>query len=213
MKKLICLLAGLFVLSGAAQATVLELTATDTGSMSATGTWNDDRLRAYYSGGYVDGFMKFDLSGIDNNSVINSITLTTFHEFGFSNPLNDPQVSLYHVDNDAWARGSSHPGLNNSVSGIHSGFPGGDGVAYDWMLDVTAFDWSADLTDNTLSLAMRNEKTSYSYVYWHGSDNPLYAPKLIIDFSAASVPEPATLVLFGLGLIGMGFSRRKSKAV
>lgn len=212
MKKIIYLFACLFALPGISQAAIIELSASDTGSMSSTNTWNDDRLRAYYSSGYLDGFMKFDLSEIDDNSIINAITLTTFHESGFGNPHNDPLVSLYHVDNDAWARGSSHPGLNNLVSGNYSGFPGGEGVAYDWVFDVSAFDWSTDLFDNTLSLGMRNEKTSYSYVYWHGSDNSLFAPKLTIDFSAASVPEPTSIALLGLGIAGIGFLRKKKQA-
>jgi hypothetical protein len=47
-----------------------------------------------------------------------------------------------------------------------------------WSLDVNAADWTLDLLDNALSLGMRNENDTYSYVYWYGSD-PLPAPPLL----------------------------------
>lgn len=209
MKKIILLTLTFLGCFGTAQATVVDISAFDTGSMTSTNTWNDDRLRAYYSGSHLDGFMKFDLSGLDDSITINSITLTTYHEQGYSNPLNDPQVRLYHVTNDSWSRGSSHPGLDEAVSGIYSGFPSTSYTAFEWDLDVSAFDWSADLFDDTLSLAMRNEKTSYSYVYWHGSDNQQYAPTLTIDYDINAIPEPAIALLLGFGLVAVGVTRRK----
>ncbi|MFT4940662.1 MAG: hypothetical protein ACI88A_003719 [Paraglaciecola sp.] len=208
MKKTIFLLASLAAIPGIGQATVIELSATVTDSKNSDRSWSDNILRTYYKDniGYLDGFIKFDLSGIDNNSVINSITLTTFNK---NNSTNDPQIRLYHVNNDTWARGSSYPGLNESVSDIHSGFTVADGAAHDWALDVSTFDWSADLLDDSLSLGMRNEKTSYSYAYWYGNDNSQFAPTLTIDYSSESVPEPSMIVLIGLGLAGVGFSRKK----
>ncbi len=211
MKKL--LLSGIILacVSGIAQATVMEVSAFETGSMSANRIWNDDRLRAYYSDsvGNIDGFMQFDLSALDDNASISSITLTTFHEYGYGNPLNDPQVSIYHVTNDAWSRGSNHPGINESISDIYSGFPSTSNTSFEWVLDPLAFDWAADIQDNLLSLAMHNELNSYNYVYWHGSDNQLYAPKITIEYSIESIPEPAFFSLLGLGLIGLGYVRNR----
>lgn len=197
------------ILSTSVHAANINIYASDTGSMSSSGgTWNDNLLRAYLG---VDGFMKFDLSGISDNSIINSITLTTYHSSAFSNPVNDPQVAIYHVSNDSWSRGSNHPGLNEVLTSQQSGFPSNNYVPYDWSLDVSAFNWLADLTDNILSLSMRNEKTSYSYVYWHGSDSGIYAPMLSLEYSV--VPVPAAVWFFGSGLLGLiGVARRKLRA-
>ncbi|GAA5214648.1 hypothetical protein ACFSJ3_05355 [Corallincola platygyrae] len=202
--------AALLSLSSIANAGMLTVSAFDTGSMSATNSWNDDRLRAYYnqSTGHVDGFMKFDLSVFADDITIESMTLTTYHEEGFGNPYQDPEVSIYHVNDDSWSRGSSHPGLNEQLTTAQTGFPGGDYIAYDWILDIDAFDWLADLSDDTLSLAMRNEKESYSYVYWHGSDNQMWAPTLTINYTS-DVPAPAPLALLALGILGLVTRRTK----
>tara|TARA_R110001599_G_C11713807_1_gene604638 strand:- start:6 stop:509 length:504 start_codon:yes stop_codon:yes gene_type:complete len=45
-----------------------------------------------------------------------------------------------------------------------------------------------------------------------GGDFYLGAVTLTADVTAASVSEPATLALFGLGLMGLGFSRKKLSA-
>lgn len=194
MKRLVlsaCVLGTLGAWCGALMAQEVEMLATDTKCINPAGqNWNDNRLRAYFSDGisHVDGFMKFDFSGIPDGASITGMVLTTYHEEGFGNPLNDPQVRIYRVANDAWQRGNNdaHPGLNEVLTDVHAGFPSGNLVPYDWELDVNAADWRQDLDDDMLSLGMSNVKESYSYVYWHGSDPQPAPPKLKVTFTTGS---------------------------
>ncbi|MEW6252910.1 MAG: hypothetical protein AB1716_19915 [Planctomycetota bacterium] len=190
------------LLVGVAFADQVVLTATDSKCIQpgTNSNWNDNRFRAYWSGNWVDGFVKFDFTSIPDTAVITAMTLRTFHEEGFGNPYADPEVRLYRVAVDSWARGQQdpHPGLNEVLTPIHTGFPAGNLIPYDWPINVGAANWTQDLQDNVLSLGMRNEKLQYSYVYWHGSDVSPAPPKLTVDY----VPEPASgLLIVALGAL------------
>jgi len=189
-RSLLFTVAALALAAPLAAQTTVTLTAIDTDCIDTNGSnWNDNRLRAYWSSRFVDGFMKFDLSSIPDGSNITALKLTTYHEYGFGNPSNDPEVQIYRVANDGWARSNTsdpHPGLNEVLSPVHSGsFPVNDLVPYDWDLDAGAANWLLDLADDTLSLAMRNEAGNvgrYSYVYWYGSDASPAPPILEITY-------------------------------
>lgn len=185
----------LFVGAGAVHAqTVVTLVATDTDSINdVTGTnLNDNRLRAYWNNGYYDGFMKFDFSVIPSGSIITAMTLRTYHELGFSNPVGGPSVRIYRVSTDTWSRASTidpHPGLNEILTLPQTGFPSADLTPVDWALDVNAANWSVDQTDGTLSLAMRNENGAqgiYSYVYFYGSNAAPAPPELKVTFNSCA---------------------------
>jgi hypothetical protein len=47
--------------------------------------------------------------------------------------------------------------------------------------------------------------------YGSGSDVALFHAIDDVQFNMASVPEPGTLALLGIGLVGMGLSRRRKK--
>jgi len=202
-------------MASTATAQIIELTAIDSKSISDTHeNWNDNRFRAYWSNRHVDGFVKFDFSGIPDGAQIMSMSLRTFHEEGFGNPANDPQVRLYRVANDSWARtqSDSHPGLNEVLTPVHNGFPFGNLVPWDWDIDVSAADWSQDLADDRLSICMRNVQTSYSYVYWYGSDPNPAPPVLTVEYRTGGFtirltgqcPGQKTLAWDGAGSGQMG---------
>ncbi len=87
---------------------LLDLDAVDSDSINPPGTnWQDNRLRAYWSADYVDGFLKFDLSAIPDGATITSLKLTTYHEYGYGNPHDNPEVQIYRVANDSWSRANS----------------------------------------------------------------------------------------------------------
>jgi len=195
------LLAGVILAGPALAQTTVTLTATDSKSINPAGSnWNDNRFRAYYSSGidYVDGFVKFDLSSIPDGASIVSMTLRAYHEAGFGNPFDNPEVQVYRVADDSWSRSNPadpHPGLNEVLTGIYTGFPSADLVPVDFILDVTAANWSVDLADDTLSLALRNMAGlvgRYSYVYFYGADAAPAPPELIVEYTSFTLSSSGT---------------------
>lgn len=171
--------------------------------------WNDNRFRAYWSSasqGFVDGFVKFDLSAIPDGSTITSMTLRAYHEEGFGNPKSDPEVRVYRVTDDSWSRAAtnSHPGTAESLTGLITAFPTADLVPVDFVLDVNAVDWNADLADDALSLLLRNEAGNaarYSYVYFHGSDASPAPPELIVEYTSGNQLSMGDLIAGSLATI------------
>lgn len=180
---------------GTATTTVLTAIDSKTISSVSNANWNDNRFRAYWnsaSQGYVDGFVKFDLSSIPNSAVITGLTLRAYHEEGFGNPASDPEVRAYRVNDDSWSRGATdnHPGVAEALTPIMTGFPTADLVPVDFVLDVSAASWAGDLLDDQLSLLLRNEAGSvsrYSYVYFYGSDASPAPPELIVEYELLSL--------------------------
>jgi hypothetical protein len=120
------------------------------------------------------------------------LTLRAYHEEGFSNPRDNPEVRAYRVADDGWSRGAtdSHPGVAEVLTPIITGFPAADLVPVDFVLDVAAANWSGDLLDDKLSLLLRNEAGSvgrYSYVYFYGSDGSPAPPELIVEYELLSL--------------------------
>jgi hypothetical protein len=176
----------------------VTLTAIDSKTISSVSNanWNDNRFRAYWSSasqGYVDGLVKFDLSSIPDGSNITSMTLRAYHENGFGNPKSDPEVVIFRSSGDSWTRANGadpHPGMDETLTPVHTGFPSADLAPVDFVLDVNTVNWAADLADDTLTLGARNVAGAvgrYSYVYFYGSDANPAPPELIIEYGGATL--------------------------
>jgi hypothetical protein len=188
----------------------VTLTAIDSKTISSLSNtnWNDNRFRAYWSNpsqGYVDGLVKFDMSSIPDTANITSMTLRAYHEYGFGNPFSDPEVVIYRSNGDGWARGNAsdpHPGVQESLTTVYTGFPTADLVPVDFVIDVNAANWSVDLADDTLTLVSRNiagAVSRYSYVYFYGSDSSPAPPELIIEHDGGG-PQLALVNLVAGGI-------------
>jgi len=207
------ILALTLALSAAPLPQSVTLTATDSKCIaSSSGTnWNDNRFRAYFydvNQGFVDGLVKFDLSSIPDGSTITSMTLRAYHEYGFGNPYNNPEVVAFRSANDGWSRNQQdvHPGVSQVLTSPMTSFPSNDLVPVDFVLNVGAVNWAQDLADDTLTLGLRNEAGSvgrYSYVYFYGSDTVPAPPELIVTYTtggptlskSGTCPGPMTLTL------------------
>ena len=142
--------------------------------------------------------------GVDTSSAPNSIALVECD--------SNIDVTTGFVTFDILAVADGIFSFDWNMGGFDWGYAEG-GYILDGVLNFLSNNFNGDGESGSISVAVLAGQT----IGWYNQtyDNCCGTTALTIsNFSApiAAVPEPGTLALFGIGLLGMGLTRRKKKA-
>jgi hypothetical protein len=145
----------------------------------------------------------FDLPGYAAGTAVTSATFTISSDFRYNN-ASDP-LGLYAVDSDtpatSWA---TNPALGALITSFNPG-QGATSLSF----DVTAFINSQYSGDGKATLAiagLTEGQGQNSWTYFFQENGALN----VTVGEGAGVPEPSTMALLGLGVLGVAASRRKA---
>jgi hypothetical protein len=149
---------------------------------------------------------QFALPTYTVGTLLTDVTFSLTYNYDYNNASGD--LGLYTVEDDTWTTSTSWQDKAVRVSLIESFNPEVDGITHSF--DLTAFANSQYSGDGDLSVTIAGLLEEGSSINsWH-----YFAPSSMrleynVESSVVSVPEPSIITIFALGLVGIGYARRR----
>jgi len=224
----IVLLGGCLLLTGLsnAEALVLDLQPANGKDAQLRGLSPDGNYGGYgdlltnFGGGKPNnGIFEFDLSPLDG-AMINSATISLYHE---ANNVPGSSFGLFQVMGP-WEENTvtwnNRPAIGAAPASTLDINDGTRRIWRDWDVSDLVQGWaSADYDNNGVLLKRLDQEAPIAY-FLSSDHSGSYGPKIYVDYDfedeeepgdmdPAAIPEPATMLLFGIGAAGAFLRRRK----